>query len=228
MDVVCAKGYETDTYISDAYSTMDYLHRLEGTAHVNMALVLKFIKNYFFGNIDYPKVPVRNDAKDDSNVFEQRIGGLRKVKFPDYKKVYEGIENPNVKIFLKQIETFKEMMAKAAPDEKLVKNMDYMLNIGEIFTMIVYAQSVLEGCSLHNVDDGLTDQIFGYFIKDINNYALNQMNSQINTELQEKYLQELALRKPIIDKEKDLKFWKEFVQIQDGAYVMNGSVIGVE
>jgi acyl-CoA dehydrogenase len=164
MDVVCAKGYENENYISDAYGTMDYLSRLEGTAHVNMALVLKFINNYFYNNIEYPEIPTRDEAKDDSNIFKQRMGGLAKVKFPDYKKAYEGVEIPNVKIFLGQMEIFRNMLAKAAPDEKLIKNMDYMLNIGEIFTTMVYAQLVLEGAKLRDVDEKLIVQMFGLFV----------------------------------------------------------------
>lgn len=228
MDVVCAKGYENENYISDAYGTMDYLFRLEGTAHVNMALVLKFMKNYFFGNVNYPEIQIRDEAKDDSNVFAQRMGGLRKVKFPDYKKAYKDIEIANVKVFLNQVETFRKMLTEASPDEKLIKNMDYMLNYGEIFTMIVYAQLVLEGANLRHIHDDLIDQMFALFIKDINKYALAQLNSQINTKEQEKFLKELALTKPVIDKEKDIKFWKEFVEVLDGEYIMNGAVIGAE
>jgi len=228
MDVVCAKGYENENYISDAYGTMDYLSRLEGTAHVNMALVLKFVNNYFFNNIEYSEIPIRDEAKDDSNIFKQRMGGLAKVKFPDYKKAYEGVEIPNVKIFLGQVETFRNMLAVAAPEEKLLKNMDYMLNIGQVFTTIVYAQFILEGAKLRDVDEKLIDEMFGLFVKDINKYALAQLNSQINTELQEKFLKELTLTKAVIDKEKEFAFWKEFVEVLDGEYVMNDSMIGIE
>lgn len=228
MDVVCAKGYETDTYISEAKGTIDYLFRLEGTAHVNMALVLKFIKNYFFDNIEYPEIGIVNERKDDSNVFKQRTGGLAKVKFPDYKKAYKGVDLPNVKIFMKQIEKFRQLLIKDAPDEQLFKNMDFMLNYGEIFTMIVYAQLVLEGAKLNDVENELIDQIFALFIRDINKYALSQLNTQNNSETQSALLQELALIKPVIDKGKDLRFWNEYVEVLDGAYIMNDSVIGVE
>jgi acyl-CoA dehydrogenase len=54
-----------------------------------------------------------------------------------------------------------------------------------------------------------------------------QMISQANTKGQDSYFQQLATTKPVIDKEKDFKFWQEFVQVLDGAYVMNDSVIGV-
>ncbi len=227
MDVVCAKGYERDTYISDADRTVDYLFRLEGTAHVNMALVLKFMQNYFFGEFEYPEITVSKDLQDDTNVFYQTIGGLGKVKFPRYDKAYQDVTLPNVKIFHEQIEIFKTMLVSAAPDETLLKNMDYMLNIGEVFAMIVYAQLILESSKLQDVHDDLLDQIFSYFVKDVSKFAITQLNSQANTEAQDLYLQKLAIMKPVIDKDKDFKFWQEFVQVLDGAYVMNGSVIGI-
>lgn len=228
MDVVCAKGYENETYISDAYSTMDMLFRLEGTAHVNMTLVLKFMKNYFFGNVEYSEIGIVSEAKQDSNIFKQTMGGLAKVKFPDYKKAYEGVDLPNVKRFFDMVEKFRELIAKDAPDESLIKNMDYMLHYGEIFTMIVYAQLVLESAKLNEVEDELIDQMFALFIKDINKYALTQANNQNNTEKQNEYLQVLALMGPVLDKEKDFKFWQEYVQSLDGCYVMNDSVIGID
>lgn len=156
------------------------------------------------------------------------MGGLAKVKFPDYKKAYEGVDLPNVKRFFKMVEKFRELIAKDAPDEALIKNMDYMLNYGEIFTMIVYAQLVLEGAKLNEVEDELIDQIFALFIKDINKFALTQANNQNNTETQNECLKALALMGPVVDKEKDLKFWQEYVQVLDGCYIMNDSVIGVE
>jgi hypothetical protein len=36
------------------------------------------------------------------------------------------------------------------------------------------------------------------------------------------------LTKSVVDKEKDFAFWKEFVEVLDGAYIMKGSVIGAE
>lgn len=228
MDVVCAKGFERDTFINDANTTIDMLFRLEGTAHVNMSLVLKFMKNYFFDHVTYPEIGIVNESKDDNNIFKQTMGGLAKVKFPDYKKAYEGFDLPNVKIFLSIVEKFREMLEKETPDEALLKNMDYMLNYGEIFTVIVYMQIVLEGAKLNDVEDDLIDRIFSIFIKDINKYALIQANNYENSQVQKAYLTEIALTGPVIDKEKDYKFWNEYVQVLDGCYVMNDSVIGID
>lgn len=226
LDVVCAKGYENDTFLSDAATSIDCIYRLEGTAHVNMALVLKFMKNYFFSNAEYPSIGIRSDTKDDSNLFRQTMGGLAKVTFPDYRRAYQGVELPNVKAFLEQVEIFKDLMANAAPDAALLKNMDYMLNYGEIFTMIVYAQLVLEGSKLHNMDDMVIDQMFSLFVRDVNKFALSQLNSQVNTEAQQEYLKKLVLTTPVVDKERDERYWKEYVQVMDGAYVMKDGPIG--
>ena len=228
MDVVCAKGYERENFISDAYATMDFLFRLEGTAHVNMALVLKFVNKYFFNNVEYPEIGIVNEMKDDNNIFRQSMGGLAKVPFPYYKKAYENVDIQNVKKFLEIIEDFRTLMAKGAPDSSLLKNMDYMLNYGEIFTMIVYAQLVLEGAKLNDVEDDLIDQMFANFIKDVNKFALDQLNNQENTEIQHEYLQKIALCGPVIDKERDFRFWKEYVQVLDGAYVQKDAPIGNE
>lgn len=228
MDVACAKGYETDTFLSNAQATADMLFRLEGTAHVNMALVLKFMKNYFFGPEDYPEIGIVDEAKDDNNIFKQTMGGLAKVKFPDYRKAYEGVNLPNVTRFMEQIEEFRTLLISDSPDESRIKDMDYMLNYGEIFTMIVYAQLVLEGAKLNDVEDDLIDQMFGYFVKDLNKYALTQSNNYSNTEGQSDHLKAIALMGPVVDPERDFKFWQEYVQSLDGCYVMNDSVIGIE
>lgn len=226
MDTVCAKGYENENYISEAFSTAEMPARLEGTAHVNLALVLKFIRNYFLGGADYPEIGIVDEMKDDSNVLRQTAGGLAKVKFPDYKKPYEGVNLGNVKIFFEIVELFKKIMTDAAPDEAAMKNMDYMMGYGDIFAMVVYAQLVLESAQLREIEDDLIDQIFALFIKDVNKFALQQLNNQVNTAAQSDILREIALKGPVVDKEKDFKFWQEYVQSQDGVYVMNDAPIG--
>jgi alkylation response protein AidB-like acyl-CoA dehydrogenase len=45
-DVIAVKGFEKDTYFEMAARDMRSLPKLEGTVHVNMALVLKFMANY--------------------------------------------------------------------------------------------------------------------------------------------------------------------------------------
>ncbi len=47
-DVIAAKGFEKDTYFEMAVRDIRGLPKLEGTVHVNMALVLKFMAGYLF------------------------------------------------------------------------------------------------------------------------------------------------------------------------------------
>ena len=45
-DVIAAKGFEKDTYFAQAAVEIRGLPKLEGTVHVNLALILKFMRNH--------------------------------------------------------------------------------------------------------------------------------------------------------------------------------------
>ncbi len=47
-DVIAARGFEAETYFSQAARDIRALPKLEGTVHVNMALIIKFMANYFY------------------------------------------------------------------------------------------------------------------------------------------------------------------------------------
>src|SRR6185312_9525399 len=70
-DVIAAKGFEKDTYFEMAARDIRALPRLEGTVHVNMALVLKFMAGYLTNPADYPPVPSRPGPADDAFLFAQ-------------------------------------------------------------------------------------------------------------------------------------------------------------
>ncbi len=143
-EVIAAKGYEQDTYFEMALRDVGMLPKLEGTEHVNMALIIKFVRNYFFEPVDYPVIPCRKEAGDDTYLFNQYTGGLSEVHFPDYKIAYEGITSSNITIFREQLELFKSLLIEAPPNREQSTNIDYMLAAGELFTLIVYAQLILE------------------------------------------------------------------------------------
>ena len=60
-DVIAAKGFEKDMYFDTAARDIRALPKLEGTVHVNIALIVKFMQNYFFNPAEYPAVPRRVD-----------------------------------------------------------------------------------------------------------------------------------------------------------------------
>lgn len=220
LDAVAAKGFEQDTYYEMAIRDIGMIPRLEGTTHVNMALVIKFMQNYFFDNVDYPEVAKRDDIANDDYILKQTAGSLRKIKFPHYLKAYEGITTPNIEVFKEQIEVFREMLLNAAPSAEQAKNVDYMLALGEIFTMVAYAQLVLENAKINKIETEITDEIFNFMIRDTSGYALNLILNFDNDENQEKYLNRI-IRKPVNNQAISKKVWEEHVLSLIGVYAMN-------
>lgn len=217
LDAIAAKGFEQDTYFETAIRDIGMIPRLEGTTHVNIALVIKFIQNYFFQPAEYPVIPKRDDPADDSYLFRQKAGKLASVRFPDYRLAYQGINVPNVLIFKEQVELFRSFLAQASPTPEQVKNIDYMLALGEMFTLIVYAQLVLENTKIHSISSALLDEIFNFMVRDFAQYALTQISNYNNSEKQEELLKAM-LKKPNIDQATVQTLWENEVTPLIGVY----------
>ncbi|WNF37214.1 acyl-CoA dehydrogenase [Bacillaceae bacterium IKA-2] len=207
LDVVAAKGFEQDTYMELAIRDIGMIPRLEGTSHVNMALVIKFMKNYFFDNKVYPDIPTRRDAKDDSNLFRQTTGKLAMVKFPDYRCCYSGVKHANALLFQEQVELYREMLIKAPPTELQQKDINFMLHLGELFTVAVYAQLVLENAKLYQVNDDLVDSMFKFMVRDFAQFALAHLSKFENTPEQVVYLEKM-LKRPKLNSILEERIWQ--------------------
>ena len=88
------------------------------------------------------------------------------VVFHDYKPVFEANKQlPNVAIFIKQINIFKELLEKAGPDK--VQDMDpiFSLPLGEMFSIVVYGQLILEQAKFDSVDPDIINQIFDFMVR---------------------------------------------------------------
>ena len=220
LDIVVARGFEKETFMELAVREIGMLPRLEGTVHVNSLLVIKFLKNYFFNHREYPFIPKRDDSCDDASIFQQFTGDFSKVQFPDYRLVYEGIGLPNVTIFKSQVELFREMISDALPNPIQKASREYLFSLCEMFTLIVYAQLILESCKNYEVGEDLIDQIFNFLIRDFSHYALSQMTDTANTDIQEEYLRKM-IKMPCNDKAREVRLWREHVETLNGAYAMN-------
>src|SRR5438132_7373215 len=81
-DAIAAKGFEKDTYFEQAAVDIRALPKLEGTVHVNIALIVKFMPGFFFAAADdLPAVPRQDGAANDDFLFAQGptrgLGGIR-------------------------------------------------------------------------------------------------------------------------------------------------------
>jgi acyl-CoA dehydrogenase len=219
--VIAAKGYEQDTYFEMALRDIGMLPKLEGTEHVNMALIIKFVRNYFFGPVEYPEVPTLKEAGDDDYLFHQFTGGLAKIKFPDYRKVYMINSSPNIDVFREQVELFKTLLIEAPPTAEQAGNIDYMLAAGELFTLIVYAQLILEKREDYAINDELLEEIFRFLIVDFSKYALEMVLNHDNTETQQEIYKRM-IKKTESDKGSSRKVFVEQVNKLKDVYRMRG------
>jgi acyl-CoA dehydrogenase len=217
-EVIAAKGYEQDTYFEMAIRDIGMLPKLEGTEHVNMALIIKFVKNYFFAPVDYPNIPKMSEAADDGYLFRQFTGGLSKIRFPDYRLAYEGNTLGNVMIFREQAELFRTLLLTAPPDETQVRDIDYMLAAGELFTLIVYGQLILENVQVYKISDDLVEQIFAFLIRDFSGFALRMVLGYENSDAQEEIYRAM-IKKPGRDKGGLGRVWDTVYALKD-QYVM--------
>jgi acyl-CoA dehydrogenase len=173
-DVIAAKGFEEDTFFEMAARDIRALPKLEGTVHVNMALVLKFMASYLFSPGDYPPVPRRRDAADDEFLFRQGPAkGLSKIRFADWRAAYEDhAQIPNVARFAEQAEGLTRLLQTAPPSEQQQKELGFLLTLGELFTLVVYGQLILEQAALSGQPDELVDAIFDVMVRDFSAYAV--------------------------------------------------------
>jgi acyl-CoA dehydrogenase len=226
-DVIAAKGFENDTYFEMAARDIRALPKLEGTVHVNMALIIKFLRNYFFNPGKFPEIPLMSKPVNDDFLFNQGLTkGLGKIQFHDYNIAYNSVSLPNIDIFKKQIETFKGFLMASAADADASaaqsKDIGFLLSMGELFTLVAYGQLIIEYRNMNpdEVSDDLLDQIFDFMIRDFSKYALDIFSKTSSTEKQMKFCRDMIV-KPVTDTARFDRVWKDHVFSLKGQYVMN-------
>ncbi|MBF0121007.1 MAG: acyl-CoA dehydrogenase [Desulfobacterales bacterium] len=221
-DVIAAKGCEKDTYFEMALRDVRALPKLEGTVHVNMALIIKFMPNYFFSPGKFPEISQRRDAANDEFLFRQgATKGLGKIQFHDFNIAYNTVDIPNVNIFKQQIEVFKEfMMASLGSMQEQGKDIDFLLIVGELFTLVAYGQLILENKKIYDVEDDLIDQIFDFIIRDFSKFALQLYSKPASTEKQMEICLKM-IKKPVVNTSRYEKIWTNYVYALKDTYVMN-------
>jgi acyl-CoA dehydrogenase len=220
-DVIAARGFEKDTYFEMAAKEIRSLPKLEGTVHVNMALIIKFMANYFFHPEPFSEIPKRDDPANDDFLFHQGpTRGLGNIRFHDYKIAYDSIDLPNVTLFKEQIEVLKEFLLTAAPDMEQVKDIDFLLNLGELFTLVAYGQLIIEKCRMDQVEDDLLDQIFDFMIRDFSKFALQIYGKAGTTETQMALCIKM-IRKPVVNRDRFQNIWENRVYCLKDSYEMN-------
>jgi len=219
-DIIAAKGFEKEPFFEIAAHEIRMLPKLEGTVHVNMALIIKFMKNYFFNPAEFSEVPRRDDIANDDFLFDQgQTKGLGKIQFHDYNIAYNSVDLPNVEVFKQQINAFKAFLIKAGPDEQQAKDIDYLLALGDCFTLVVYGQLILENKAIKGIDDELIEEIFDVMIRDFSKYAVNILTKPSNSDSQQE-LAKALIQSPVPNAARFENVFNEQVYTLKGQYQM--------
>jgi len=222
-DVIAAKGFEKDTFFSMGATDIRGPSKLEGTVHVNVQLIRKFMKNYFFNAVAYLPVEPDFSLKDDLFLFNQGpTKGLGKIQFHDYRPVFDSFRNlPNVATFIRQIEIFKTMLEKAGPDAAQDMDPSFSLPLGEMFSIVVYGQLILEQADFDKLDKNILNQIFDFMVRDFTKFALQIYGMHNTRDEQRAFCKDIMLIRPVTDNEQYGRIWNQYVFPLNGEYQMN-------
>ena len=219
-DVIAAKGFENEPFFEIARQEVPMLPKLEGTVHVNMGLVVKFMKNYLFNPKQYPEIPRRDDPSNDSFLFRQgATRGLGQIQFHDYNITYDSVDLPNVNVLKEQVKLFKKFLTEAPPSQEQLTDIDYTLGLGEMLTLVVYSQLIIESSKFFQIEDDLLEQIFDFLVRDFSKYALSLHLKASNKEKQRELTLDI-IKTPVPNPERFGKIFKEHVYSLKGAYKM--------
>ncbi|MEU2576654.1 acyl-CoA dehydrogenase family protein [Streptomyces anulatus] len=219
-DVIAAKGFEKDNYFAQAAVEIRGLPKLEGTVHVNLALILKFMRNHLLNPVGYPAVPTRLDAADDAFLFQQGPArGLGSVRFHDWRAAFDAYaEVENVARFREQADALCAFVETAAPDEEQSRDLDLLLAVGQLFALVVHGQLILEQARLTGLDQELLDELFAVLVRDFSAHAVELHGKDSATEEQQSWALG-AVRRPVVDAARSARIW-ERVEALSGAYEM--------
>lgn len=223
FDIIAAKGFEKDTYFEQAVVELRGFPKLEGTRHVNMALIAKLIPSYMFMPAEFEEIGRITDNRNDEFLFRQgRTRGYARTKFHDYNIAYNSLAHlPNVQVFMEQINAYKEyLMVSGEGLAKQMQDFDYLLAVGELFTMVAYGQLIIESAKIEGISDEVMNQMFDVFVRDFSSYAVGLYSKPLNTDAQLEKIMKM-IKRPVPNRDEFEKVLNEEVYSLVDAYIPN-------
>lgn len=174
-----------------------------------------------FASATYAPVPTRRDTADDEFLFRQGpSSGLGRIRFEDWRPIFQRFGHiPNVAVFLEQATALKTLLAVATPTAEQQADVDFLFGLGELFTVIPYAQLILEQAEKDGTDPAVLDQLFDLFVRDISGYAVALHGKPTATKAQQTRALDLV-RRPVASQARFDKVLS-LVRALSGAYAMN-------
>ena len=112
-------------------------------------------------------------------------------------------------------------MEKAGPDKMQDKDPSFSLSLGEMFSIVVYGQLILEQGKFEDVEPDIINQVFDFMVRDFANFALQIYGNHGTRDEQRPFCKEIMLIKAVPDDAQYQRVWEKYVFALDGEYAMN-------
>jgi acyl-CoA dehydrogenase len=121
-------------------------------------------------------------------------------------------------LFTEQATAFTTLLQTAPPADDQLGDLDFMLAVGDLFTLIVYGQLILEQAELLDLDRDVLDEIFAVLVRDFSAGAVALHGKAASSTAQQQWALG-AVRKPVADAAAQDRVWTQVVGLAD-AYAM--------
>jgi acyl-CoA dehydrogenase len=111
------------------------------------------------------------------------------------------------------------MLLTAPPGKNQQGDIDFLLSLGELFTLVAYGQLIIENAKIYKVEDEFLDQIFDFMIRDFSKFALQIYSKTSSTAAQMEICLKM-IKKPVQNSERFNHVWKTYVEPLNNAYEM--------
>jgi acyl-CoA dehydrogenase len=108
----------------------------------------------------------------------------------------------------------------APPSKEQTRDIDFLLCMGELFTLVAYGQLIIEKGKMDGLGDDLLEQIFDFMVRDFSKFALQLYAKTSSTEAQMAGCLKM-IRKPVVDEERFQRVWQKEVLPLTDTYEMN-------
>lgn len=122
-------------------------------------------------------------------------------------------------IFKRQVRLLKLLLIAGKPSKEQAKDFDFLLNLGELFTLVVYGQLILENAQIKGIEDDVIEQIFDFMIRDFSRFALQLGQKSCSTLVQQTVCDRM-IKRPTVDEERYNRVWENYAYKMKDQYEM--------
>jgi acyl-CoA dehydrogenase len=97
----------------------------------------------------------------------------------------------------------------------------WSLPLGEMFSIVVYGQLILEQAGIGEVDSDIVNQMFDFMVRDFAQFAMQIYGNHSSNDAQRDYCVKIMLIKAVPSPEQYNRVWEKYVSVLNGEYAMN-------